>query len=339
MIDLRSDTVTKPSKEMRQAIAAAPVGDDVYSEDPTVNLLQEKVADFFGKEAALYVPSGTMSNQIALKILTQPGDEIVTEADAHIYYYETAAPAILSQVQIRPIPSAMGMPLLSEFENVIRPDLYYFPRTSLFCLENTHNRHGGTILPIEEFPKVKQLADKNNIRMHLDGARIWNAIVETGISGAEYARYFDTLSVCLSKGMGAPVGSLLVSTRENIQKAIKWRKIFGGGMRQAGLLAAGGLFALENNLEKLAFDHANAKLAAQKISEIDGITVDLARTQTNMVRFDLGRISPAEFVSECSKAGLLLSATGGKTIRIVFHLDIDRTQTLKAIEIIATVCR
>ncbi|HOQ48892.1 MAG TPA: threonine aldolase family protein, partial [Candidatus Kapabacteria bacterium] len=254
MIDLRSDTLTRPDEAMRQALANAEVGDDVYGEDPTANLLQERIADYFGKEAALFVPSGTMSNQLSLKVLTSPGDEIIADADAHIFYYETAAPSIVSNVQIRTIRSQFGFPDLNDIERSIRPDIYYFPRTSVICVENTHNRHGGTIAPIEYIQQLRDLANSYNIKLHLDGARIWNAIVETGIDGTSYAKYFDTISVCLSKGLGAPVGSLLISSAEYIEKARHWRKILGGGMRQVGILAAAGLYALDNNLPRLKAD-------------------------------------------------------------------------------------
>lgn len=338
MIDLRSDTLTVPCDDMRRAISAAPVGDDVYGEDPTVNLLQERIADFFGKEAALFVPSGTMSNQISLKILTEPGDEIIADADAHIYYYETAAPAILSNLQIRPIPSDMGAPTPEAIVKTIRPDIYYFPRSRVVCLENTHNRHGGTIQSPGYTTAIKELADKHNLKLHLDGARIWNAIAATDISGDVFANHFDTVSVCLSKGMGAPVGSLIVSSKENIKKALKWRKIFGGGMRQAGLLAAAGLFALDNNLQKLVYDHENAKDFANALTEIDKISVDLSRVQTNMVRFELDKsINPHEFVSECKNRGLMVSWFDEQLIRAVFHLDISKESAKKAVEIVKQV--
>lgn len=340
MIDLRSDTLTVPSDEMRQAISNARVGDDVYGEDPTVNELQELVADYFGKEAALFVPSGTMSNQLSLKILTNPGDEVICDADAHIYYYETAAPAILSNLQIRPVKSDYGEPLIEDMKSVVRPDVYYFPKSSIISLENTHNRHGGTILGLDYINSVNQFAAENGLKLHLDGARIWNAIAASGVSGLEYAKYFETLSVCLSKGLGAPVGSLIVSTKENIAKALKWRKIFGGGMRQAGLLAAAGIYAIKNNFAKLEIDHANAKTFANAISEIDGISLDMKRVQTNIVRFELSQnINPQEFLQNCKAKGLLMSYFDGSTIRAVFHLNISSEQAKSSIEIIKQVIK
>lgn len=336
IIDLRSDTVTKPSKEMLAKMMEAEVGDDVYAEDPTVNLLQEKIAKLFGKEAALYVPSGTMSNQIAIRIITELGDEIIADADAHIYYYETAAPSILSGIQIRTVKSNDGMMDLSEIENLIRPDIYYFPKTRAIALENTHNRHGGTILSIEYIKSVKQLADKHNLKMHLDGARIWNASVASGIPLDEYGKYFDTISVCLSKGMGAPVGSLIVSNAENIKKSWKWRKIFGGGMRQAGILAAAGLYAIEHNLEKLISDHTNANTFALGLNQIDKINCNIDKVQTNIVAFEIDKsIKPNVFVEKCKEKGLLLSSIGGQFIRVVFHIDINFDDMNNALEIIS----
>lgn len=340
IIDLRSDTVTKPSKEMLQKMMEAEVGDDVYAEDPTVNLLQNKVAELFGKEAALYVPSGTMSNQISLRILTELGDEIIAEADAHIYYYETAAPSILSGIQIRTIKSDDGMMSLEEIEKSIRPDIYYFPKTRAIALENTHNRHGGTILSIDYIKSVKDLADKHGLFTHLDGARIWNASVASGIPLSEYGKYFDTISVCLSKGMGAPVGSLIVSNAENIKKSWKWRKIFGGGMRQAGILAAAGLYAIEHNFDKLVNDHTNANTFALGLNQIARIDCNIEKVQTNIVAFELDKsINPATFVNKCKENGLLLSSIGGQFIRVVFHIDINFDDMDNSLDIISNVMK
>lgn len=340
IIDLRSDTVTKPSKEMLLKMMEAEVGDDVYAEDPTVNLLQEKVASLFGKESALYVPSGTMSNQISLRILTEMGDEIIADADAHIYYYETAAPSILSGIQIRPIKSDNGMMDIDEIEKSIRPDIYYFPKTRVIALENTHNRHGGTILNIDYIKEVKKLADKYGLYMHLDGARIWNASVASAISLDEYGKYFDTISVCLSKGMGAPVGSLIVSNNELIKKSWKWRKIFGGGMRQAGVLAAAGIYAIDHNLEKLINDHTNANTFALGINQINKISCNIDKVQTNIVAFELDKsINPSQFVQKCKESGLLLSSIGGQFIRVVFHIDINFDDMNNALDIICNVIK
>jgi threonine aldolase len=335
IIDLRSDTVTKPTNAMRQFMMNADVGDDVYGEDPTVNLLQTKVAELFGKEKALFVPSGTMSNQLSLRILTEAGDEVITDADAHIYYYETAAPSVLSQIQIRPVKSLKGEPDIDEIESSIRPDIYYFPKTKVISIENTHNRHGGSIVSLDYIQSIKSLADKYGLKTHLDGARIWNAHVATGIPLNKYAENFDTISVCLSKGMGAPIGSLIVSNQENIKKALKWRKIFGGGMRQAGIIAAAGIYAIDNNLGLIAEDHKNAKSFAISISEINGISCDVTRVETNIVVFNLAKyINPDIFVNECKRRGLLLSSIGGTAIRVVFHLQINNQMTENSVNMI-----
>ncbi len=335
MIDLRSDTVTKPDSDMRKIMAEAVVGDDVYGEDSSINELQDYVADLFGKEAALYVPSGTMSNQICIKLHTNPGEEIICDADAHIYYYETGAPAMISQVMIKGIPSNDGMPSLNEIKEAIRPDIYYFPKTSLVCLENTHNRHGGAIIDNDYINKLAKICKENNLKFHLDGARIWNAHIASGISLKEYTKHFDSISVCLSKGLGAPVGSVLLGTKEFVQKAWKVRKILGGGMRQAGIIASAGLYALKNNLEKLAYDHHNAKTFAKDLNEMDEIYVDLNSVQTNMVRFRLDdSLNSKEFVTLCQKNGLLIGALEKNWIRAVFHLQVTANDTSKALEII-----
>lgn len=331
IIDLRSDTVTKPSNEMRQNMIDAEVGDDVYGEDPTVNNLQEEIAMLFGKEASLFVPSGTMSNQISLKILTEQADEVITDADAHIFYYETAAPSIISNIQIRPIKSNNGMPDLNLIEDAIRPNIYYFPKTKVISIENTHNRFGGKIIDINYIKEIKNLADKYNIFTHLDGARIWNAHIATGIKLDEYAKYFDTISVCLSKGLGAPIGSLIISNRKNIEKAIKWRKILGGGMRQVGIIAAAGIYAIRNNLKLLIEDHKNAKIFANLISNLPSIYIDINSVETNIVIFKLSNnINTELFVSKCKQQGLLLSSIGQNTIRVVFHLDINNEMMYKS---------
>lgn len=335
MIDLRSDTVTKPDEVMRLAMSQAQVGDDVYGEDPTVNKLQDFAAEMFGMEAALFVPSGTMANQLGLMLNTETGDEVITEADSHIYYYETAAPAILSRVQFKTIPSEIGEMPIKEIEKAIRPDIYYFPKTSTICLENTHNRHGGTILGIDYIKSVRDLANEHGLKMHLDGARLWNAIVETGIRASEWAQYFDTVNVCLSKGLGAPVGSLLLSSKENIDRAWKFRKILGGGMRQAGILAAGALYALQKNIDKLLWDHEKTKKFAEKIADNKFIEVDLNRVQTNIMTFKLhDSIDPEIFKEKCADKGLLLHHFGNNVIRVVFHIDIKDHQVDEAVEIV-----
>lgn len=335
MIDLRSDTVTVPDEGMRAAIMSAKVGDDVYGEDPTVNELQDKVAAMFGKEAALYVPSGTMSNQLAMKVISEPADEIIIESNAHVFYYETAAPSVISNVQFFTLPSVNGEISIDLIEQAVRPDVYYFPKTRAIFLENTHNRHGGTILSIDYLRKLKTFADKNNLLLHLDGARIWNAHCATDVPLSDYGTLFDTISVCLSKGLGAPVGSVLVADKEKISKALKWRKILGGGMRQAGILAAAGIYAIDNNLQLLKNDHVRTKIFAEAISVFDGISCDLDKVQTNMAVFKLDNdIKDSEFVQDCKNRGLLVSAVGTNKIRAVFHFQIDDLMTKKAISII-----
>jgi threonine aldolase len=335
MIDLRSDTVTVPSDEMRRYMMYASVGDDVYGEDPTINQLQEKAASLFGKESALFVPSGTMSNQISLKVLTNPGDEVIIESDAHVFYYETAAPAVISNVQFFTIPSEIGEMPLDKIKRAIRPDVYYFPKTKAIFVENTHNRHGGTVLSIEYIRSLRELADEHGLYLHLDGARIWNAHIASGVALDEYGKYFDTISVCLSKGLGAPVGSVMISDNEKVKQGLKWRKILGGGMRQAGILAAAGIYAIENNLKLIEDDHIRTKRFAKAIAEMEGLECNLDSVQTNMAVFTLqSSINDHEFVTECRSRGLLLSAIGDNKIRTVFHIQISDIMTDNAIDII-----
>jgi threonine aldolase len=328
IIDLRSDTVTKPSFEMRKAISEAEVGDDIFGEDPTVNKLQEICTSITGKEAALYVPSGCMANQLAIKSQTKPSDEVILEAESHILNYETSAPAFISGVQVLPIQGKDGVITAEQIEKHIRPEAYYFPKTSLICLENTHNRAGGTIFPLDEIKKIKQLAFSKEIRMHLDGARIFNASTETGISVEEYSKYFDSVSFCFSKGLGAPVGSVLCSDKDTIRQAHKFRKIIGGGMRQAGILAAAAIYALRNNIERLRDDHNRAKRFAQAISEIEQIEIKLETVQTNIVIFRLkDSAQNITFKKTLNEKGILISDGSYGSLRAVFHLDINDEQT------------
>lgn len=335
MIDLRSDTVTVPTREMMSAIMNARVGDDVYGEDPDVNELQEYVADLFGKESALFVPSGTMSNQLCINVLTNTGDEIICEADAHIFYYETAAPSILSRVQVNTIESENGVMDINKIKEKIRPDVYYFPKTSVICLENTHNRHGGTIIPLDYIDNLGEFCKENGIKYHCDGARIWNACIATGISPKEFVKPFDTVSVCLSKGLGAPVGSLMLSSKENISKALKMRKIFGGGMRQVGILAAAGLHAVKNHFQLLEGDHNNAKLFAGNLAESEHIQIDLNTVETNIVSFKhREEIDSNDLVELCKQKGVIFHALGNNQIRIVFHFQISESNAIKAADIL-----
>jgi len=331
--DLRSDTVTKPTPAMRQAMAKAEVGDDVFGEDPTVNLLQDRVATLLGKEAGLFVVSGTMGNQVSIKAQTQPGDEVILDADSHVYNYEAGAPALLAGVQLHPLDGKLGVFTREQAEKAIRPDNVHHPKTRLVVVENTHNRGGGTIWPMEEIRNLRQLADRHGLLMHLDGARLWNASVATGIPLKEYANAFDSVTVCFSKGLGAPVGSLVAGNRELIARARKFRKVFGGGMRQAGILAAAALFSVENNVQRLAEDHAKARRLAEAVSACPGIRVDMEAVQTNMVFIDLKDTTfDAQEAAVTLKAkGVLVLATGPRRLRAVLHLDVDMDQVEHAV--------
>jgi len=334
-IDLRSDTVTKPSPDMREAMARAEVGDDVYGEDPTVNLLQERVAELHGKEAALFVPSGTMSNQIAIKCHTQPGDEIICEYESHIYTYEASGAAFNSLVMPRPVKGHYGVMALTDVIKAIRPDNIHAGPTRLIEVENTHNRAGGTIYPLEEIQRLAEVADERHIPMHLDGARIMNAVVSTGTAPVEWAKYFDSVSLCLSKGLGAPVGSVLSGSSSFIKKALRIRKILGGAMRQVGILAAAGLYAIDHNIQRLADDHANARLLAEGLSKIDGLYIDPQQEQTNMdmIYNRHPHLSTGEMVQKLLAAGIGLNAVDNERMRAVTHLDVNRDQMVETVEV------
>ena len=318
-IDLRSDTVTRPSAAMREAMARADVGDDVYGEDPTVNRLQETVAALLGKEAALFVPSGTMANQIALRSLTEPGDAAIAPRDAHIQLYEGGAGAALSGVQFTSI-GADGVFGPDELRAAVNPADDHFARTRVVCVENTHNRSGGRIFPFEQLRAVAEAARSRGLRLHLDGARIWNAVEASGIPAAQWAAPFDTVSCCLSKGLGAPVGSLVAGSAELVVRAHRFRKMFGGGMRQAGILAAGGLFALEHQRKRLADDHANARRLAEGLAELSEIELTV-QPQTNIVIF---RCRNAERLRQRLRArDVWIGLVSSDTLRAVTHLDVS----------------
>jgi threonine aldolase len=331
-LDLRSDTVTKPTAAMRQAMASAEVGDDVFGEDPTVVALQEKVASLLGKEKALYVPSGCMSNQLAIKAHTQAGDEIICEEDAHIFNYETAAPAVLSAVQVKTIKGHHGAFTAEQLIPAIRPKMYYMPRSRLICLENTHNRAGGTIYPLGEIAKIEAFAREHEMAMHLDGARLWNAWMATGIHPREYAAHFDSVSVCFSKGLGAPVGSALVGSAAFIEKAHKWRKVIGGGMRQSGIIAAGALYALDHHVERLTEDHEKARYFATAVSACKGFSIDLETVQTNIVIINVAKTGkkPEDIIAAAREKGILVSLGTYQSIRAVMHLDVMMDQVKHA---------
>jgi threonine aldolase len=342
IVDLRSDTVTKPSQAMRDAMARAEVGDDVYGEDPTVNALQERVAALLGKEAALYMPSGTMANQIALAVHTRPGDDVVVSHGAHCMVYESGAGGALAGVQFSPIGDKVGRFTVDEVDVAINPDNHHFAPTTLVAVENTHNRGGGSIFPQAEIVKIAALTKKKGLGFHLDGARIMNAHIATGKSAKELAAPFDTVSLCLSKGLGAPVGSVLSGTKELIHRAHRRRKMYGGGMRQAGILAAAGLYALEHNVARLAEDHANARRFAEGLARLPGIAVDLAGVETNIVIWDLTADCPldaAGFVARAREHGLYVNSVGPRRLRAVTHLDVDAKACSAAAELAAAVLR
>lgn len=322
MIDLRSDTVTRPSDGMRRAMYEAEVGDDVYGEDPTVIELQEYVADLLGKERALFVPSGVMSNQLAIRSQTQPGDEVIVDRISHIYNHESGAAAALGGVQLNIVDGEQGIPTPAQVLAAIRAGHYWEPASRLISLENTVNKAGGVIVPLETSDAIGELAAQRGLRFHLDGARLWNASVVMGISERRFAAPFDTVSVCLSKGLGSPVGSCLAGDAGTIQRALRFRKMFGGGMRQAGILAAAGLFALKNNRTRLADDHEHARRLAETLSDLPGFEIDLQTVQTNIVIFHVA--TPAEAVVEALRTdGILMSAFGPRSIRAVTHMDVS----------------
>jgi len=335
-IDLRSDTVTRPSPEMREAMARAAVGDDVFGEDPTVNRLQEYVAGLLGKESALYVPSGTMGNQTCIKVHTQPGDEVICEKGAHVFNYETGGIAFLSGAQVHAIEGKRGAFGVEQIERAIRPDLYYMPKTRLICLENTHNRAGGTIYPMDLIREISAFARGRNIRLHLDGARLWNACAATGITPKDYASYFDSVSVCLSKGLGAPVGSVIAGSAGFIAEARHFRKIFGGGMRQAGVLAAAGLYALEHNVGRLGQDHEKAAFLARELALVKAFDIDMDSVQTNIVIIGAEKSGkkPEEILSALRAKGVLLTMGNYMGLRAVTHLDVSMDEVKHAARII-----
>jgi threonine aldolase len=331
-IDLRSDTITQPTPAMREAMSMAEVGDDVFGDDPTVAKLETWVADFLGMEAAVFVPSGTMANQLALRIHTQPGDEILIDANAHIYYYESGAPAALAGVMCHPLPGVRGVFTAADLKAALRPADQHFPPARLVCMENTHNRGGGKIWPMDGLGEAAGLAREHGLRLHLDGARLWNASVATGIPEREYAAHFDSVSVCFSKGLGAPIGSALCGTRELMQRARRFRKMYGGGMRQAGMIAAGALYALENHRDRLAVDHANARTLAEGLARLPGLEIDPCSVETNLVFFRVTTLPAATLVRELELAGVRVLATSADTIRAVTNLMVSPEEIATALE-------
>lgn len=337
-IDLRSDTVTKPSAGMRQAIAEAVVGDDVLGDDPTVAAMEVRVAKMLGKEAAVFVPSGTMANQLAIRTHTQHGDEIILDGESHVYFYECGAPAAISGCSYRFVTgSERGIFTADQVKEVLKPRNVHFARQSLIVIENTHNRGGGSIWPIEKIPEIRSLAEAQQLKMHMDGARLMNACIATGRSPADYAQHFDSVATCFSKGLGAPVGSALAGSLEFIDKARFFRKQFGGGMRQAGLLAGAVLYALDHNIDRLAEDHTNAKRLATGLAAIEGISISPQDVETNIVIFTIQKRlgSAAEFVARLKEAGVWMLANGPQKVRAVTHLDVSSEQIEQARRIVA----
>ena len=335
--DFRSDTVTRPTPEMRAAMAAAEVGDDVWGEDPTVIALQDRVASILGKEAALFVPSGTMSNLIGVRLHCGRGDALICEAQCHIYIFEQGGYSQVNGAIARPLQGQNGVLQLEQLEALPEKDDPHCPRTRLLCLENTHNRGGGRILPYGNVESLCGWSRRRGLRTHLDGARLWNAVVATGIPSAQWAQHFDTVSVCFSKGLGTPVGSALAGPRDLIREALRHRKLFGGGMRQAGILAAAALYALDHHVDRLAEDHAHARRLAEGLRQIPGVRLEPETIETNLVFFhiDPKRLAAAELVRRLCGRGILMGTSGPQTIRAVTHLDVTAADVEQAIDCVA----
>jgi threonine aldolase len=338
-IDLRSDTVTRPSQSMRDAIAAAPVGDDQYGEDPTVNRLQQQIASMLGKEAALFVPSGTMANQIALRVLTRPGEDVIVSRESHAVWHEMGAGGANAGVQFSDV-GARGVFTAEEMVAAIKPRGHViYPPTALVEVENTHNRAGGVIFPQDEIARICAAAKQHGLASFLDGARLWNVAVASKRTMADLAAPFDLVSVALSKGLGAPVGSVLAASRDVIASAVRHRRMLGGAMRQAGVLAAAGLYAIEHNIQRLADDHANARSIALRLAQCPKVELDTASVQTNILVFKLrdGAPDAASVVARARERGVLIFAFGPRTVRAVTHLDVTAAQCVRAADVLAAI--
>jgi len=336
LIDLRSDTVTRPTEAMRAAIASAPVGDDQYGEDPTVNRLQQQVAELFGKEASIFLPSGTMTNQVALRVLTRPGDDVIVSRESHAVWHETGGSAANAGVQFTEIGSR-GVFTAEEFKAAVKPRGHViYPPTALVEIENTHNRSGGVIFPQDEAAAVCSAARERSIATYLDGARLWNVSVAAGQPLARLAAPFDLVGASLSKGLGAPGGSMLAGTRDLIEKAVRYRRMLGGAMRQSGIFAAAGLYAIEHHMARLAEDHANALRLAERLAASERILLDLTTVQTNIIVFTLSARAPdsSVVVAQARERGVLVFAFGPRMIRAVTHLDVSRAQCERAADVL-----
>ena len=339
-VDLRSDTITKPTAGMRKAMHEAEVGDDVFGEDPTINALQNKAAELLGMDAALFVPSGTMANQLAVLSQTRPATEVIMETDAHIFRYEAGAASVISGIQIKTITGDRGRLSADLVEPAIRPDFDpHQPPTVMICLENTTNRGGGSVYTEEAVADMRKLADRFNIRLHMDGARLFNACAATGKSPRDYARHCHSVSFCLSKALGAPVGSVLVSDNDAIYRAWRGRKMMGGAMRQAGILAAAGIYALDNHVDRLAEDHAHAKILANAIAETDGLEINPDHVESNIVIFDVTKpgLTAVDLAGRLKEHGVLVLDFGPQSIRAVTSLEVDRSGIDQAVNTIKKV--
>ncbi len=335
-IDFRSDTVTQPTPAMREAMLAAPLGDDVLEGDPSVRALESKVAELLGKEAALFVPSGTMANLLALKCQTQPGDEVICDQECHIYYYEAGGYASFCGVSLRFTRGAKGLFTADDLEGLIRPDDEHFPKTTLVAVENTHNRGGGVPWPIEQLAEVYGEAQRLGLRLHMDGARLWNACVAEGVGPADYAEFADTVSVCFSKGLGCPVGSALVGDQRSVARARRLRKVVGGSMRQAGLLAGAASYALDHHRTRMGEDHTRAQKLGALLAGVEGLSVDMDRVRTNMVYFQVDPTrGTAEEICRRLDPKVRMLAESRQTIRAVTHLHITDADIERSAEVIA----
>jgi threonine aldolase len=336
-VDLRSDTLTMPTPDMRRAMAEAELGDDVFGEDPSINRLEARAAELMGKEAAVFVATGTMGNLLAVLALARSGQEVIADADSHLFLSEGAGAAALGGIQVRQLPTANGVMEAGQVRAAVRPtDDYHAPLTAAICVENTHNRHGGVVWPMEALRAVREVADEHGLAVHMDGARVFNAAAATGVPAGEIAGIADTVTFCISKGLGAPVGSVLCGTAETIDRARRWRKAVGGGWREAGVLAAAGLWALDHQVDRLAEDHANARTLAEGLAELPGVRIDLDRVQTNIVRFEVTSMTAPEFVAACRARGVL-GGGSGHGVRFVTHLGIETEDVQRTLAVCADV--
>jgi threonine aldolase len=334
VIDLRSDTVTQPTPDMRRAMTTAPLGDDVLGDDPTVNRLEEVSAERLGKEASVFLPSGTMGNLIGVAVNARSGEEIIADAEAHVFLYEAAGAAAVAGVQIQPVTTTAGIMSPEQIDAAVRPrDDSHYPLSAALFLENTHNRHGGVVWPLDALRAASDTAHAHGLRVHLDGARIFNASVALGVDVADIAAPADTVTFCLSKGLACPAGSLFCGSKETVDQARRWRKRLGGAMRQTGVLAAAGLIAFDTMIDRLAEDHANARTLAEGLAELPGVRCELSRVQTNLVYFDVANATAAEFQEACRRRGLLGEATERQRVRFVTHYGITAADIQSALKI------